>query len=308
MSTDHSLGFCHPGNHALVGRDLSRQVGLKPELRANGLSGLKPETAVASSGSTPFAAPLAHPAFQPYQPLIASLGLAHGLPTLDHLNAAVGDQHNARGLRLHFVAPEGRLAARDYERTILETGAIPTRIDTWHDVLNALVWLRYPRLKAALNTAHVAAIDAETGSVRSRRRDALTVFDESGVLVESARPELIELLATRAWQTLFVVQRAEVEAHMRFSVIGHAVLEKLLAPYPGITGKCLGLATTPDREAAAVVAVEKLDTPRALHPMPVQGVPAWDAANNAPGYYDNREVFRPTIEAPSMCVSATHSR
>lgn len=240
-----------------------------------------------------------HPAFAPYRELIDALQLARGLPAIDALNAlaAACGTVQARGLPLRFFAPGGRLSARDYESHILETGLVPTRPDTWHDVLNALVWLRFPRFKAALNAAHGAAIAHETDSRRGRRRDALTVLDESGVWVISRDPALPALLAERAWHALFWEARDRVEREMRFVVVGHALLEKTLAPYPAITGKCLTLlAESADLDAADAQAARELgaiDTPRQLPPLPVQGIPGWDAANAHAAYYADREIFRP---------------
>jgi hypothetical protein len=240
-----------------------------------------------------------HPAFAPYRELIDALGLAQALPSMDTLNAlaAARGTTQARGLPLRFFAPDGRLAARDYETRILETGQVPSRPDTWHDVLNALVWLRFPRFKAALNAAHGAAIALETGPRRGRRRDALTVLDESGVWVISRDAALPALLAERAWHALFWEARSPVETGMHFVAVGHALLEKALAPYPAMTGKCLTLiADSPDLDAADVQAARELgaiDTPRQLPPLPLQGIPGWDAANAQSAYYANREVFRP---------------
>jgi len=242
---------------------------------------------------------LGHPAFAPYRALIDALDLARALPALDALNAlaAARGTTQARGLPLRFVAPDGRLSARDYETHILHTGQVPTRADTWHDVLNALVWLRFPRFKAALNAAHGAALALETGTRRGRRRDALTVLDESGVWVVSRDPALNEWLAGRAWQALFWEARARVESDMCFVVIGHALLEKALEPYPSMTGKCLMLMSdSPDPDAADALAVSALgaiDTPRQLPPLPVQGIPGWDVANAQASYYANQAVFRP---------------
>src|SRR5574340_362114 len=240
-----------------------------------------------------------HPAFAPYRELVDALGLARGLPPMQALNtlAAARGTVQSRGLPLRFFAPDGRLSARDYETHILRTGEVPTRADTWHDVLNALVGLRFPRFKAALNAAHGEAIALETGSSRGRRRDALTVLDESGVWVISRDPALPALLAEHAWHALFWEARSRVETGMRFVVVGHALLEKMLAPYPTITGKCLTLiADLPDLDAAGALAARALDavdTPRQLRPLPVQGIPGWDAANAHAAYYANREVFRP---------------
>ena len=242
---------------------------------------------------------LNHPAFSPYRELIDALGLARALPALDALNALAAARGNtqARGLPLRFVAPDGRLSARDYETHILHTGQVPTRADTWHDVLNALVWLRFPRFKAALNVAHGEAIALETDTRRGRRRDALTVLDESGVWVISRDPALTEWLAGRAWHALFWKARARVEREMGFVVVGHALLEKALEPYPSMTGKCLMLMSDSlDLDAAdalAVTALETVDTPRQLAPLPIQGIPGWDAANAQAAYYANQAVFRP---------------
>jgi hypothetical protein len=240
-----------------------------------------------------------HPAFAPYRELIDALGLASALPSMEVLNAlaAARGTTQARGLPLRFFAPHGRLAARDYETHILQTGQVPSRPDTWHDILNALVWLRFPRFKAALNAAHGEAIAHETDSRRGRRRDALTVLDESGVWVISRDPALPALLAERDWNALFWEARDRVEREMRFVVVGHALLEKALAPYPAMTGKCLTLiADSAGLDAADAQAARELnaiDTPRQLAPLPVQGIPGWDAANAHAAYYANREVFRP---------------
>ncbi len=240
-----------------------------------------------------------HPAFSPYRALIDALDLARALPSLDALNAlaVARGTKQARGQPLRFFAPDGRLSARDYETHILHTGQVPTRADTWHDVLNALVWLRFPRFKAALNAAHGEAIPLETDSRRGRRRDALTVLDESGVWVISRDPALPELLVGHAWRTLFWEARDRVERDMRFVVVGHALLEKLLAPYPSMTGKCLMLISDsldPDAaESLAVSTLGTIDAPRQLAPLPVQGIPGWDAANAQAPYYDNQAVFRP---------------
>ncbi len=241
---------------------------------------------------------LSHPAFAPYRELADALGFSQGLPSPDALNALAAQRgiRQSRGLPLRFIVPAGRLAARDYEHAILRTGEVPTRAGNIHDALNALVWLRFPRFKSALNAAHGNAIATEQTAERSRRRDALTVLDESGVWVASRDPALPALLRAHAWRALFVETRACVERDMRFVVVGHALLEKALAPYPEMTGKCLMLNPASfggDIEADAVSALAAIDTPRQLPPLPIQGVPGWDTANAAPVYYANPVVFRP---------------
>ena len=98
-------------------------------------------------------------------------------------------------------------------------------------------------------------------------------------------------------KALFWEHRHAVETAMRFVVVGHALLEKVLAPYPAMTGKCLLLGSDsldPDAaEALAVTALGTIDTPRQLAPLPIQGIPGWDAVNANAAYYANREIFRP---------------
>ena len=244
-----------------------------------------------------------HPAFAPYRQLIGALGLGATPPTLDAFNALADARQltQAKGLPLRFVAAKGHLSAREYETRILQTGEVPTRADTWHDVMNALVWLRFPHFKAALNAAHGEAIGQEADTLRGRRRDALTMLDESGVWVMSCDPALPLLLAEHAWQTLFWDRRHDVVTAMQFVVVGHALLEKLLTPYPAMTGKCLMLgaqACELDAEPHAVAALATVDSPRQLAALPVQGVPGWDEANAAAAYYANANIFRPARVKP----------
>lgn len=239
-----------------------------------------------------------HPVFAPYRHEIAALALGNEPPRLDAFNALAATRGlvNAQSLPLRFVTPQQPLAARDYEQQILRTGLIPTRTDTWHDVMNALVWLRFPRFKAALNAAHVDAMGDETSSLRGRRRDALTMLDESGVWVTSARDSLSNALRDRDWQTLFWNQRAAVITQMQFVVVGHALLEKMLRPYPAITGKCLLLRESASSGTASEnlvsAAVQNLSSPAELAPLPLLGIPGWDPHNELPSYYQNPAVFR----------------
>ncbi len=240
-----------------------------------------------------------HPAFAPYRGLIQGLALESALPSLDQINllAAAQGTTQAHGLPLRFISPDGRLSAREYETHILHTGQVPTRADTWHDVLNALVWLRFPRFKSALNMAHGEALITEISNQRGRRRDAMTVLDESGVWVISQNPHLSELLTACAWQTLFCEHRPDVESMMHFVVLGHALLEKALAPYPSMTGKCLILNSPtldPDSvEQQAVKTLGSIASPQQLSPLPIQGIPGWDAENADDAYYANQKIFRP---------------
>ena len=268
-----------------------------------------------SSGT---AQPAWDPRFGERSPLLAPFAAAAAplaipdWPTPDALSAlaaAGGGIASGSGARVRFVAPQpaAGTAMQRYEGRIHAAGEVPTRERNWHDLFNALAWLAWPRTKAALNAAHVAAAAAEDDGIRGRRRDALTVFDESGVAVATSAPDLAALLTGFRWQELFWRARARVAREMCFFVIGHALAEKALAPFVGMTGHAILLDVTPEffaaSGAAQRAAVDGLlagriaggmpATPRELAPLPVLGVPGWWAENEEASFYDNTQYFRP---------------
>ncbi len=207
---------------------------------------------------------MSHPIFEPYRGALERL-IARGSegraasgsegraasgawPDAAQLDALAGElgvaPRNAVGLPIRFVDPA--TAPRDYEMHIYSTGRVPTRPGNLHDLFNALVWLRFPRLKAALNAMHAAHIPHEGGR-RSRLRDLLTLLDEGGALVACADPALAGLVRGFRWRELFWERRAQLERAMRVLVVGHAVLEKALAPWPGITCKAVFFDVEPER-------------------------------------------------------------
>ncbi|MEW5786305.1 MAG: DUF3025 domain-containing protein [Pseudomonadota bacterium] len=247
----------------------------------------------------------ATPPFAPYRPLADRLA-GPGWPTLAQLEklARAGDLRNARGLPLAFTAQTQRCGQRDYEATILETGRVPTREGNWHDLCNALVWLAWPRTKAALNAFQCRQL--HPGAPRNPASDAATLFDESGLLLAGPHPELVRLLAEGQWREA-LVERREAWRDMSVVVLGHALLEKLLAPWPAITAKCLYLPverTEPaslDRALAAFW--ERGDDamrPARLFPLPVLGVPGWWADNENPDFYADRNIFRSRNQACTL--------
>jgi len=222
------------------------------------------------------------------------------LEQLDELACRAGVV-NAQGLSIRFQTQERRCGQVDYEAAILASGCVPTRRDNWHDLLNALIWLAFPRTKAALNAVQCRHL--ASGQARGPIADATTLFDESGLVLTGCDPALAELLAQRRWREAFVTHRRAWRDTRAF-LIGHAVLEKLLAPWPGVTAKCLFVpAAAPvdadappawlDEAVARVWLEGRVADPKQLFPLPVLGIPGWWAANEAPEFYDNRAVFRP---------------
>lgn len=226
------------------------------------------------------AADWAAPWFAPYR------GVAG--PVMARL-AAGAPVHEALG-HARFE-PAGPLA-QGYELHVAATGRVPTR-DNAHDLFNGLVWLRCPAFKAALNRAHIAAPPAPPGR-RGPLRDALTLLDESGLLL-AAPPPLRAALSAQDWTTLFVTQRA-LWREARALVVGHALLEKLLAPRKPLCARVLLVddLERPDLPDAL--------TPAALPPLPVLGIPGWWASNASRDFYADERVFRPKrlASAPAL--------
>jgi len=206
----------------------------------------------------------------------------------------------AKGLPIEFVAP-GDAGDAAYEAHIAATGRVPTR-DNAHDLFNALVWLAFPLTKAALNArqARELARDGVRGT-RGPVRDAATLIDESGLLL-AASEEAGTALMRLDWPWLFGARRAHWGRDWTPFAFGHALVEKLLAPYKGLTAVvvCLplagGTAAQVDHAAAQWVQRTAL-APSLLAHLPVLGIPGWWPANEAPDFYADPRVFRAACAA-----------
>lgn len=121
-------------------------------------------------------------------------------PSIEQINRHLPDDARQR-----FVAQTPALLADGlhYEQRIAERGQIATRPQNWHDLLNALVWLRYPAIKRALNARQMDEIARMGPKQRSRAQYALTHFDEAGVTVTLSDPALLALWDAHDWHGLF---------------------------------------------------------------------------------------------------------
>ena len=184
------------------------------------------------------------------------------------------------------------------------------REGSWHDLLNVLVWLAFTLAKAALNERHYLALKVQRANGAANRgpvQDALTLFDEGGVIVASSEDELLACLRDWRCKDLFWESRARLAAQMRFHLFGHAVYEKALSPFLGITSRGILLkverdlleAPLPEQLAAldAMIAQHlgderRVRATRDLAVVPVLGVPGWHADNQMESFYDNTDYFR----------------
>lgn len=188
-----------------------------------------------------------------------------------------------------------------YEAYIAGTGRVPTR-DNLHDRFNALMWLVWPRAKAALNARQAAEIARSgVGPARGRVRDAATLIDESAVLLQCADPAVFDALAAHDWKRLLVEWRPRWGRDIRVLPFGHALLEKLAGPFKAITACVVPLAGQGDADAAAAAFCARADlTPALLPHLPVLGIPGWCEENADPRFYDDPQVFRPAPRSAAL--------
>jgi hypothetical protein len=213
-----------------------------------------------------------------------------------NLLAAGADLRVESGQPLRFVPPSGATAAYgNYEIRVFESGQVETRPESLHDLFNAFAWLAFPRTKAKLNALHAREIPRESGR-RGRFRDLLTLLDEGGAIVACDDPLLVGLVHGLRWKELFWERRAVLGQAMRVNLLGHAVLERALDVWPGITCKALFVPATgsPDAHAAEWLATLPASaTPRDLPPLPVFGFPGWHPEGSRAEFFEDTRYFRP---------------
>ena len=208
---------------------------------------------------------------------------------LDALNAAShADVRVAAGC-VRFVDPALQPAGEAYEAFVARTACVPTR-NNLHDFFNALVWLGLPAWKRRLNELQAGQIALSgVAATRGPVRDALTLFDENGALLQAPQA-LVDALRARDWSTLFVTRRA-LWAEARLVLFGHALMEKLDSPRKPITAHVWVLPESADGSLPDLLTPEWLAA-RPFLPLPVLGVPGWWPGNEDAGFYADTAVFR----------------
>ena len=121
-------------------------------------------------------------------------------------------------------------------------GRIATRERNWHDLFNAMVWARHPAIKHALNRQQCRHIAWMGPNIRNRAQQALTQFDETGVIVRVRNAALLELWDRHDWRALFEPQHWHGGDIAIAAVIGHALMEQMLVPGRLLVGKCVVVA------------------------------------------------------------------
>lgn len=215
----------------------------------------------------------------------------------------------ASGLPLEMVPQNETLPHPEmsYEERIFKTGLISTREQNWHDLFNAFIWLLFPQTKIILNELHLTELTKQTGKKRTRQRDIMTHFDESGVVIASADTSLLKALKNHQWNKVFFHSRALWGQQINAFVFGHGMYEKAYKPFIGFTGKAYCISVDADffqyeklaqyrlldqRLADDIKYHHTLSKRETLTPLPILGVPGWYKDNKDPKFYANKDYFR----------------
>lgn len=257
------------------------------------------------------------------RPWYDTVRAAAGLLQLDRMSltenlstqAALLKLCNHQGLPVSFVPQAALPEGTAYEEFIGATGGVPTR-DNLHDFFNGLVWLSFPRIKVQLNALQAAQIALSgVGKSRGPARDAATIFDENAALLvvrdDADGAALVTALRDHRWREAFLARRASFGADAQLWLFGHALMEKLVAPYKAITAHtrvvladdsyfaldAAGRRAWIDVRVAAELARQGL-TNADFTPLPVLGVPDWWPQQDD-DFYGDSTVFRPKRSAPA---------
>ncbi len=214
------------------------------------------------------------------------------------------------------IVPQAKKPGRfeqHYAPRIYMSGEMQTRTENWHDFFQLLTWIMFPQTKAMINETHIPVAQARIASgtdlgQRSPLENLLSLFDEGGAVVISSDENLLQMVRNFQWKRLFWQQRTELQDKLKCVVFGHAMYEKGLEPYVGMTANAIllhcdetffqlsneqQLAWVDEALLMTLTEREQFSVPKDLSPFPVLGMPGWDEKNGNEAYYDNHRYFRP---------------
>jgi len=189
-----------------------------------------------------------------------------------------------------------------YEPRIYLKNELQTRTENWHDFFNALIWLSFPKTKKVLNKLHFS--QSSISNIKGKRsllENRITQFDECGAIIISSDEKLLNLIRQHQWKTLFINHRDHFDKNIQCIVFGHAIFEKALNPYIGMTCHCLLIN---DKSLLEKMKIQTLDNivaqiwldkiskkPEKLQPFPILGIPGYWPNQDAL-FYSNTCYFR----------------
>jgi len=195
-----------------------------------------------------------------------------------------------------------------YESRIYLKGELQTRLENWHDLFNAAAWLQFPKIKSALNSLHYeTSKNREAGTNRSPLENAIALFDECGAIIVADDEKYLELIQNHQWKEIFWDNKDNWGKHVQCYVFGHAMHEKALTPYLGMTTHTVLLKKESaflnnelqnqikelDYQVADIWVNKEIKKTKDLQPVPLLGIPEYWKETQNEAFYSNSEYFRP---------------
>lgn len=232
-------------------------------------------------------------------------------PTPHNLTNIVREQNtHFRSLNCQFINQNENFdwEGQYYEEIIYTKSLIPTREENWHDFFNAMIWGLFPNTKKLLNKLHAEDIEAFGQKQRTKQRDAITLFDECGIVLAYESEQDKIALQQHLWLDSFWRNRDRWFNQIRPFIFGHALYEMSLSPFIGLTAKAYFIKVSDkfwnfslDKKYQILDALlvkqiseqQSLQDNSNLSPLPLLGVPDWYPDNNQQHFYENTDYFRP---------------
>ncbi|NTS77858.1 DUF3025 domain-containing protein [Catenovulum sp. SM1970] len=241
---------------------------------------------------------------------LLSIETLEDIPSVEMLNQLAEHSAEFKKLGYQFVAQDEVFDWQDqyYEQVIAQRKLIPTRLDSWHDFFNACIWLLFPQTKHLLSQLHLADITQYGLKKRTKQRDAITLFDECGVILCYQNEEDKIGLRSHLWHQCFWSNREAWHQTIIPIMFGHANYEMALKPYIGLTGKAyfvkvgksFNLLSKAEQYAfidqELTLQIGQYSTLKDnffLSPIPFLGIPTWYPEADNESFYHNQDYFRP---------------
>ena len=240
------------------------------------------------------------PIFSPIRSFVDDYSTREIWPSLIDFN----QQFEANDISIKAVEQLGKPEKFDehYESRIYLNSELQTRTENWHDFFNAMAWLSFYQIKRTLNKLHYQASHSrETGTNRSPLENAIALFDECGLIIISNRQDLLDLIKDHKWKEIFVDHKEEFNRNIKCITFGHAIYEKALNPYIGMTAHAILIQSDElldqplkdiDQAVAHLWENKIIQTGQDLQPVPILGIPGWYGHNQTEEFYNNIKYFR----------------
>lgn len=175
-------------------------------------------------------------------------------PEISEYNCKLYSPVSGAGVSVRFVPESKRMHKegfrRLYQPRIFLTGEVSARPHHWHDFFDMLIWRCFPHTKAALNRRHFFAFDeianfpwVDPPTFRTPEQDALTIFDEGGMVVVFDDEEVWKEGCRVRFSSNFLEQH---RCRFKFFVFGHAIFEEVVKNHLNVVASSIGVFWNPE--------------------------------------------------------------